>query len=298
MTIRFVKHSDIEPSQWNSAIMNSRVPLVYALYEYLNEICDRNWGALIFGDYEAVFPLPMKSKWGITYIVQPIFCQQLGAFGSNKNISTQAFIDAIPRRFLRVRLQLNPYFDVDSPPSLPTKINFLLPLSSPPTYNKDCRKNLATLAQLPIVYAKDGVSLTDAISVYKSAWGGVNTQLHDEDYMRFERACWAIKESNGAAFVISAKNETTQCLLGTAILLSHPRIAENQECHFHYVCAGPTAAGKTLGIMHGIIDHVIQTHQGKNRFFDFEGSSIPSVASFYKKFGPTDKPFFLFKRGI
>lgn len=298
MSIRFLKHNDIDPKRWNTAVMKSRVPLVYALYEYLEEVCDGHWAALVFGNYEAVFPLPLKSKWGINYVVQPVFCQQLGAFGSNENITTSDFINAIPRHFLRVRLQLNPYFDATAVTALPTKTNLLLPLSSAPSYNKDCRKNLAALERLSIVYGKDEVSLNDAISVYKSAWGTMNNQLKDAHYERFTRACESVKNHHNGVLVISAKNSSTQSLLGTAIVLTLPSLSTDQEQHYHYVCAGPTEEGKSMGIMHGIIDHVIQANLGDNRFFDFEGSSIPSVASFYRKFGPSEKPFFLFNRGI
>jgi hypothetical protein len=56
--------------------------------------------------------------------------------------------------------------------------------------------------------------------------------------------------------------------------------------------------GRAIGIMHGIINWVIQKYEGENVLLDFEGSSIPSVASFYKKFGATEFPYFVFQRGV
>ena len=56
MTIRHLKHKQIDPLKWDGAIFRSRVPQAYALFGYLNKITDNHWSALVYGDYEAVFP--------------------------------------------------------------------------------------------------------------------------------------------------------------------------------------------------------------------------------------------------
>jgi hypothetical protein len=43
------------------------------------------WDALVWGDYEFVMPLPVRKKWGIQYVYQPLFCQQLGIFPKPSN---------------------------------------------------------------------------------------------------------------------------------------------------------------------------------------------------------------------
>jgi hypothetical protein len=298
MKIQHLLHHQIDKNRWNSAILNSRVPLVYALFDYLEIMCDGHWSALVYGDYEAVFPLPHKTKFGITYIVQPVFCQQLGAFGSNQNVSTQDFLNAIPKRFLRVRLQLNPYFDGQSSIAQKQKTNLLLDLSDAPNYNKDCRKNLASLAKLPITYSSHSISIDETIGVYQHAWGEANRRLSKSDYQKFSNACKRIQQHHQATLTIAAHRTDTKELLGAAILVGFPTLEQHQERHLHYVCAGPTETGKSLGIMHGIIDFTIQNHLGEGCFFDFEGSSIPSVAAFYQKFGAQNRPFYLFQRGL
>jgi len=307
MSIRYVEYSKIDPEKWDCAIMQSPSPLIYGFFEYLNAVCENQWDALIYNDYEAVFPLPFKKKFGLKYLVQPVFCQQLGAFGINANVSTRDFLDAIPRRFLRVRLHLNPYFDLDSlinqtstkkniglktsdEKKLALKINMTLDLSQPLDYNKDCRKNLSRLAELPIEYHINSISIEDAIATYRKAWGKQNLDLGDHQYGLFSNAC-----SDKFSFTVSAIQKNTGELLGAAIFLITP---ENTRRSLHYLCAGPTEAGKTIGIMHGIINYILQKHQGGNVLFDFEGSSIESVASFYKKFGAKEAPFFCFNRGI
>ena len=305
MSIQYVDHHQIDPTKWDSAILRSPHPLAYGLFEYLNAVCESQWDALIYNDYEAVFPLPFKKKFGIKYIIQPVFCQQLGAFGSNVNVSTNDFLSAIPKRFLRVRLQLNPYFDqtneiesiqtkpagiIASSRKLTTKTNMTIQLSQPLDYNKDCKKNLHRLAELPIEYKINAISIRDAIDTYRKAWGKQNPEIGDEHYQLFANAC-----TEKLSFTVTAHHQKEGDLLGAAIFLITP---ENTKRSLHYVCAGPTEAGKSIGVMHGIIDFILNRYKGENMLFDFEGSSIASVASFYKKFGATEEPFFCFNRGF
>lgn len=305
MSIQYVDHHQIDPTKWDSAILRSPHPLAYGLFEYLNAVCESQWDALIYNDYEAVFPLPFKKKFGIKYIIQPVFCQQLGAFGSNVNVSTNDFLSAIPKRFLRVRLQLNPYFDqtnevesiqtkpagiIASSRKLTTKTNMTIQLSQPLDYNKDCKKNLHRLAELPIEYKINAISIRDAIDTYRKAWGKQNPEIEDEHYQLFANAC-----TEKLSFTVTAHHQKEGDLLGAAIFLITP---ENTKRSLHYVCAGPTEAGKSIGVMHGVIDFILNRYQGENMLFDFEGSSIASVASFYKKFGANEEPFFCFNRGF
>lgn len=305
MSIQYVDHHQIDPTKWDSAILRSPHPLAYGLFEYLNAVCESQWDALIYNDYEAVFPLPFKKKFGIKYLVQPVFCQQLGAFGSNVNVSTNDFLSAIPKRFFRVRLQLNPYFDqtneiesiqtkpagiIASSGKLTTKTNMTIQLSQPLDYNKDCKKNLHRLAELPIEYKINAISIREAIDTYRKAWGKQNPEIEDEHYQLFANAC-----TDKLSFTVTAHHQKEGDLLGAAIFLITP---ENTKRSLHYVCAGPTEAGKSIGVMHGIIDFILNRYKGENMLFDFEGSSIASVASFYKKFGANEEPFFCFNRGF
>ncbi len=305
MNIQYVDHHQIDPAKWDCAVLQSPHPLVYGLFNYLNAVCDTQWDALIYNDYEAVFPLPFKKKFGIKYLVQPVFCQQLGAFGSNDHVSTHDFLSAIHRRFLRVRLQLNPYFDQKNDArlsqtkttfiealsgKLTSKTNMTIELSQPLNYNKDCKKNLHRLAELPIEYQINAISIKEAIDTYRKAWGAQNPEIGDKHYHLFANAC-----SEKISFTVSAHHKIDGTLLGAAIFLITP---ENRKRSLHYVCAGPTEVGKSIGVMHGIIDFVLTQYKGENILFDFEGSSIESVASFYKKFGANEEPFFCFNRGF
>lgn len=344
MSIRYVKHKLIDAQKWNAAIQNSQHPLIYGHFEYLTAITESQWDALIFGDYEVVFPLPFKKILGIKYLVQPVWCQQLGAFGNSAAmVTTDDFFKIISTKFLRVRLQFNNYFDISKnhqtlfersiPASLKKenpgncypvldssqvglltahihkslkklgvlgqKNNLVLPLNQAIQYNKDCRKNLNHLKSLTVNYKINQISVEEAIGVYRVAWGSQNPTLRDPQYKLLANAYHAFHQNHitqSHSFVISAHQEAKT--LGTAIFFITATTNDNKLRTLHYVCAGPTSEGRDIGIMHGIIDFVIEHFKGQNVLFDFEGSSIPSVAAFYKKFGAIEHPFFTFRSGF
>ena len=105
MQIKHIVHSEIDLQKWNTCIQNACNSLVYAESWYL-DIVSPNWEALVLGDYEYVMPLPVKQKYGITFLVQPPLTQQLGVFSVNKieeNI-VELFIKNIPYRSYHLNL--------------------------------------------------------------------------------------------------------------------------------------------------------------------------------------------------
>ena len=77
--IQLVHHANIDFEQWDMCISSAVNSEIYA-YSWFLDCVSPQWSALILNDYEAVMPLPIKSKYGIRYIVQPPFCQKLGIF--------------------------------------------------------------------------------------------------------------------------------------------------------------------------------------------------------------------------
>ena len=287
--IRYIEHKAIDMAAWDACIARSSRPLVYAGSAYLNAMCGQEWNALIYGDYEAVFPLPVKRKWGISVVYQPFFCQQLGLFAqAGFPLGYTAFLNAIPQKFFKVNLQLHP--EIELPENTVPRTNLLLNLNRPYTeiaagYNPDARKNLrkCTEAGIRVEACED---YTEAINLYKAVWGPLNPVLKQFHYNAFGNACKALQmRSEAICLRACLENE----VMAYAIFLRSPH-------YLHYVCAAPTAAGRKLGVMHTVIDHVAQTYAALPLFLDFEGSDIPEVAAFYRKFGPVEERYGRFSK--
>jgi len=284
LSIRFFTNNEIDRAKWNECVSNSPQCLPYARFEYLEGVCNSVWGGLIYNDYEAVFPIPYQKKWGLIYYVyQPYFCQQLGVFGLS-NITTEAFLKKLPLRFRRVHLCV--HSSAGDVKKAEEKTNFILHRKDgEKPFNKDAIKNVNKCKKAGLSYTQTkDVGLV--IKTYHDAWGDKAELSFPEDYIGFEKACRSLIGSNHI-YVCLAKNKYT--LLGVAIFLVSKKMV-------HYVCAAPTIEGKRIGVMHGIIDHIADHFPNKS--IDFEGSSIPSVANFYQKFGAQNVPYLSIERNL
>ena len=94
MKIIHLENKAIDFNRWDHAISQSNNQLVYASSWYLNVVSPQ-WEALVTADYEFVMPLPVKSRYKIPYLVQPVLTQQLGIF------SKQSITEKIVKEFIK-----------------------------------------------------------------------------------------------------------------------------------------------------------------------------------------------------
>jgi Acetyltransferase (GNAT) domain len=282
--IRFIQRKDINTDLWDLCIDQSQNAYIYGYSWYLDAITDGQWAAVIYGNYEAVFPLPWRKKYLISYIYQPFFCQQLGLFAPvDFKLTQDEFIHAIPKQFKKVHLQLNSHFPLTL--QAVSKPNYMLHLGSNYAtlklhFKSDALKNLKKSEKLQLTFKED-LSPESIMALYQPVWGELNQHVKMKDNKRFIDACNKANEKGRYIGLGVCLNEE---LLGAGIfLVSNKRI--------HYLVSGPTEAGRKLSIMHRVLEYVIRKYAGQDLILDFEGSSIPDVAKFYEKWG-SQKEFY------
>ncbi len=79
MKIEFVHRKEIDVHKWDEVISNSAAETLYGYSWYLDAAA-ANWSAFVIEDYRFVMPLIWKKKYGLTYLYQPFYTQQLGVF--------------------------------------------------------------------------------------------------------------------------------------------------------------------------------------------------------------------------
>ena len=104
--IHHIEHKAIDRAKWDTLISDSG--LVYAQSWYL-DIVHLEWSAMVLGDYEAVMPITGGKKFGVNYLFQPFFVQQLGVFSSQEITAEvlQDFLNAIPQKYRFAEIRLN-----------------------------------------------------------------------------------------------------------------------------------------------------------------------------------------------
>lgn len=283
--IRYIQHNDINRSKWDMSIDESFNGLIYAKSWYLDIVAEE-WDALVENDYEKIFPLIHRKKWGIRYLYQPVFTQQLGLF--SKTLQTEnsvlAFIHAIPSKFRFAEINLNT-FNKFTDSSIPAGNWLTHELDLINSYTQ-IRKNYSTNLKRNIAKAeKAGLTVTknikpdEIISLFRMNRGKSITTLGDDDYLKLSRLSYSgiykgVIQTYG---VYSAHNS----LCAGAIFLQSKK-------KMIFLFSGLSEEGREDGAMAFLIDSFIRDHEHKHLTLDFEGSNDPNLARFYKSFGSTE----------
>jgi len=279
--IKYLEHDAVDKNKWDEAIDASPIGMVYAKSWYL-DIVSPGWQGLIEDNYKSVFPLTWRKKFGIRYLYQPFFTQQLGLFSDTIVDASfvQKFLAAIPDKFRFIEIQLNHGNNISS--SGFTSSNFLthhLPLGSSyeeiqNKYSENLKRNLKRAKQNNLSITSD-FSTNDLITLFRNNRGRDVETLKQKDYDTFERL---VDASHSRGLINKFGVKLDNHLEAGAIF-----IRSNHEYIFLFSATGERA--KESGSMTYIIDHFIRSRSGEKKVLDFEGSRDPGLARFYKSFG-------------
>ena len=277
--IIYLQHDEIDLKKWDDCILNAPNGLIYALSDYLNAMAP-GWNALVLNDYETVFPLPSRKKFGIHYIYQPVLIAELGLFG--KNITTallHRFLDAIPSEFRYIDLPLN-FNNRSDRKEIFTRQNFVLDLDRDYNqiydgYNKNIKRNILKAERQGCKIIKNA----PVRSVTSLAAKHIRDQKGLSDFENLFNSFW--EKGEAKAFAVSSEEEI---VAAAAFMFSHGRA--------YYILAGNHEDSKSKGASHFLIDAFIKDHAGSSVLLDFEGSDIPGLAQYYASFGATPEPYY------
>lgn len=284
--ISYVTHEHIDMTLWDECIAAAPNGNVYAWSWYLDQV-HPGWDAMVEmnGDkYLTVMPITRKKKYGIQYLCQPFFAQQLGVFSvqplTQEHI--RAFLQAIPKKFLLVEIRLNEGNLLDTPlKGIENHRNHLLELNCNydvllSHYHENTTRNLKKSLKNNLMLVKQ-VPVTIVIELFRAHRGASVKHWGDAEYARLERlTARAIASSNAFVYGIrTTDNEDVIC--GALFVKSHHRIT--------FLFSGMNELGRETGAMTFLIDRVIQEHAGQPLVFDFEGSDDDHLSRFYHGFG-------------
>lgn len=289
LKILHLSRLEIDDLAWNQGIANSVNPRVYALSWYLDAVTQRQWSALVSMDYRFLFPLPLNGKIvGLPRISRPILCQQLGLFGPRVDAEVlREFIAAIPRKYRLIRLSLNSHCAL---PELTERTNMELSLQLPlatirAKYSKTLVKHIRRAAKrgLRVIVAQDPNTVT---SLFRQEIGH-QVNWNDAIYQQINR-CLAecIERNYGAAYQVV--NASDQVVAAGFFLVGFGRVIN--------LFAAANEEGKTNYATHLLTDAAIANYHSTAKVFDFEGSDIPGVATFFQNFGAVRVPYYDLER--
>ena len=288
--ITYLKHSDIDKAKWDDCIDKSINRLVYATSWYLDMVSP-DWEALVTTDYQMVMPLPVKRKFFLEYLVQPVFTQQLGVYSALKISPDRVtdFLNHIPRKFFRQILNMNTANVITYDTRLTNRVNFELDLNRSYSliyddYNENTQRNIRkAITNGVLVEPSNDIILF--IDFYKKNAKEKPNQFVLEKLWKI--LTHSIENQKGE--LVFAVDKGGRVVSGAFFLMDLGRII--------YLISFSTPEGQENSAMFLLMDEMIKKHAKNPFIFDFEGSMIPGVARFFAGFGPELKVYQQYRKG-
>ena len=287
--IEYLSYNNLDIEKYDACISRSVNSRIYAFSWYLNCVAD-SWGVLVYKDYEAVMPLPVKSKYGIKYVFLPPWVQQLGIFSENAipNGLLLDFISGIPKKFKQIEIYLNSENQL-SLQNIKTRNNYILKLTT--SYDK-LIKNFSKGRRSSVKQAekfKLQIENTTDLSALVNLFHQVKNRrvTRNFDFKRLEKIEEKLHPLEKLK-IYHVRNTGKELLGGAVFLFDENRIT--------YLFSVVNEEGKEKQAMSFLINYMINSHANSNCIFDFEGSMIKNLESFFKSFGAEKEIYYHFNQ--
>lgn len=285
-SLKYLKNAGIDLRKWDDCIDRASNSRIYATSWFLERTAKR-WDALVWNDYEYVMPLPVKKKVGLSYLYQPLYCQQLGIFPAPPAEIAREFYTALYRKFRYADIQLN---SGNLPPkntdlvSFSRRRNYLLHLNADfdaisAGFTQNTRRNIARAEKRNISYFENTTP---------------------EEFLAFKR-------SNLTGELSESGFQVLKSIIAYSLLHGFGKIAgayspENELCAAVFFCrwknrviylnAVSSKEGKENRAMFLLLGRFFKNAAGHSLTLDFEGSMLPGIARFFEGFGATPEIYF------
>ena len=279
--ISYLENKAIDKPKWDALI--AECGNIYAYSWYL-DIAHPGRDALVDDDYQAVMPLTGGKKFGVNYLFQPFFVQQLGVFSKTPMTEGKLndFLDAIPDKYRFCELRLNESNTLDNDiEEFDYHRNILLDLNQDiqslrTNYHQNTKRNLAK-AENHNLHLLETVQPQQVVDLFRNNRGALLEKWGDAEYGVLLRLVEEA-EKHDAAFVWGVSDQEGGDPLCAAIFMkTNDRIT--------FLFSGLNEEGKQCQAMTYLIDQVIQRYAKQPITFDFEGSDNDNLARFYLGFG-------------
>lgn len=279
--IQFLQHDMIDKARWDKSIASAVNGNLNACSWYL-DIVSPGWCALVDENYENVFPLPVSSKAGIGYIMQPYFTQQLGLFSRTLPAENMVreYLSSIPAKYRYIDINLNTSNPLETGKNIQSNINLELDLQPgyaeiAAGYHSNLQRNLKKAQQARLNLVKH-VNPEELISLFRMNKGQQLVHLQDPQYKLIQQLAMQSLQ-NGSGQVWGAANSDGQLLAAVLWVTSHGKAI--------FLFSAVTGEGRKFNAMPWLIDSFIRENAGKPLILDFEGSNNEGLARFYSSFG-------------
>lgn len=279
-SIQKIKRKNLNLEKYSKAINEALNYRIYAEYWYLDILTEEKWECWIWGDYEAVMPIPLQYKFGFKFVLQPIYCQQLGVF-YKEEIPDDLFRE-FERKLHQYRVRSYCFNEENTErydPKGEKKVNYILDLNRP---YEEIKKNLSKSSKWNSKqFEKSGLSVElvknhNSLISFKEKHSPVKV---NKDVL-----------SNLFKKIALHKLELTKCVMKDKEINAYAYFALSKK-RIIYINSASNEMGRKICAPTGILLETINSFSEKSYFLDFEGSTNPKLGNFFRGFG-AEKNFY------
>ncbi len=309
-----LKRHQIDDDAWNALIDASLHAVVYAKSWYLDCVSP-HWQALVVvdsaldsvpqsfssPDYRVVMPLPVRKKWGMSVVQQPLYCQYLGMFSKEEvseaelahflkildlHFSYISVYDFHPAQTCPLRKLLPGYSDFEAQEKA---THWLYPKTSyaelASNYSADRHRNLKKSRKYDweLVESKD---IEPLILLFQENHAAQIQGVKESAYGLLRNLTQLLQRKKVATIHYARRQGTLHA--GTMVL-------ENGGMGI-YIFNAADDIGRKGNARTFLLDRYFQNIAGQLKTFDFESPEVGSIAQFYESFGAKQQVFLSIKK--
>lgn len=279
-----IHRSKINPEKWQQCVNSTDKYHLYNQFWYLDIVCNRDWQALVWDDYRAVFPLPISGKFGLHFLQNPNLVQQLQFSGNKDEQDLKEFKKFIEQHYKFVALSTTS--NLFSGESL-SRYNLTLEVENYLSAKRGStlRNNLKRAEKHALVLQEsdDYVLGLEFLKTHFHLTGMIPS---DAEWNFYKHVMQASQNQGKAKFMFVFKEDKP-------VQFAFWIVDDNTAYYFLNIS---NEEGRKFGASHFAIDAFIRQFEPQIQYIDFEGSSIEGVKRFYKSFGAKEEIYFLYKK--
>jgi hypothetical protein len=281
--IKHIPGKELDKEKWDSYVKSSVNGRIYATSFFLDIFCP-GWEAMIIDGGNACMPVTRNRKYGISYLSQPIFIQQLGYFYADRNYSVYLphLISKLAGSYRFIDIALNEANELKSSAHWQVRSmkNLILNLdnSYESLYNKyhnNTKRNVNSARHHGNLYAENP-SPSEIVGLFiknnKKLYPGIRSM----NYMRLQTILERGVEKD-LIIIRSCYSDKGKLLTAACFLRDYNR--------FVFFFSVNTPEGREKGLMFRLVDDFIKENADRKKILDFNGSMDHGVERFYRGFG-------------
>lgn len=291
MSIIRLRSDEIDPNSWNELVNHCKWSRIFSKYDYLKAV-NPEFEAIVEIDndkYLNAFPLMFKKRFGIMYLVQPVFTQQIQIL-SRESEAGEAFLNEICNvlgQSISMRLSLDSQsaslLQKNSHFQSSTRITYILNLGEhdfSQSFSKNHKRNIKAANKLnwTLDINNDFHALLSGFIKNKGRQIKIS-----RDFLNAYDRLMPFFASDKYINIFSALDENGD-RMASGLFAGYKDVMT-------FLLSFSNEKAKKAGIMHAIINEWLLNYSTGYKQLDFEGGNIASLGRFYSSFGAEKQEF-------